>query len=191
MLTRFTIGLILFGVVVCGVSAANEVRFGITYRPRQNIPIPKKAWDESTKVWLGRSCVGEAGWNVDECIAIAWVYATRYKRIGRAGKFENIIKKYSAAVKQKSTHKRPWILFLNLKATRPERWPDKLNWKIHRPLWLDILSSLDEWAKGKHPNPVPTANHYGGPMDRPRNAWVKITPINGLKFGNTFYSSPF
>jgi len=184
--------LIMFALTFCFCLKANEVQWGVVTWNDLRVPIPAAQWNNSTKVWLGRSCIGEAGFDAHyECIGIAWVYATRYRDIGRAGKFESVIKKYSAAVKSKSTHKRPWILSLNLNGDKPKKWPSTLSWKVHKPKWLALLNHLDEWAKGNRANPVPTANHFGGSMDKPGKAWVKIKPLNDLKFHNIFYHSPF
>lgn len=170
----------------------SDVQYGVVYWSGMEKPIPAKEWNNTTKVWLARSCVGEAGFDAhDECVGIAWVYATRYREIGQNGRFESVIRKYSAAVKEKSTHRRPWILTLNLAGKQPEKWPEKLSWKVHRPMWIQMLAELDAWSQGNRPNPVPTANHYGGDMDKPRKAWVRISPANGMKFRNTFYRSPF
>lgn len=172
----------------CLGSAAGE--WGVIARPKK--PIPESTWNEKTKVWLGRSCVGEAGFTAhDECVAIAWVYATRYRDTGYKGTFKGLIRKYSSAVKKHGAHKRPWLLGLNSQGNRPKSWPDNLSWKQHRPLWLSILGHLDEWVKGNRPNPVPTANHFGGLMDTPGSRWTRITPADGLKFNNIFYHSPF
>lgn len=170
----------------CVGSVADD--WGVISRPDK--PIPENRWNEKTKVWLGRSCVGEAGFTAyEEYVAIAWVYATRYREIGYRGSFERLIRKYSAAVKKHSSHKRPWILSLNAKGDRPKKWPNALKWEHHRPMWLAILNHLDEWVKGNRPNPVPEANHFGGHMDTPGSHWTRIRPTNGLKFNNIFYSS--
>lgn len=192
LLWLFTVLAIYVGMFVVMLSAqANDTQWGIVYDREPRVPIPSREWSVTTKTWLGRSCVGEAGFeNYHECIAIAWVYATRWREV-KGASLEQVIKKYSAAIKSKSTHRRPWILDLNIAGVKPAKWPSSLSWRVHRPLWLRILSELDHWAAGNRPNPVPTANHYGGPMDKPRGAWVRISPRGGRQFGNTFYRSPF
>ena len=176
---------------------AEEVQYGVVYSQKQKekfpnykFPIPEKEWNPETKVWLARSCVGEAGWNVSECIAISWVYATRYRELNGCTSFLTIVKKYSAAIKERSTHKRPWILGLNLKGNKPDKWPKNISWKIHKKLWFSILSDLDLWIKGQKPNPVIGANHFGGSMDRPGDYWMIIKP-EGYTFKNIFYKSRF
>lgn len=192
----FKIILVSIVMILCFGVTASEVQYGVVYSKGSiegyKKPIPKSEWNESTKLWLGRSCVGEAGFDAhDECIGIAWVYSARYRELGGKVSLERIIRKYSAAVKDKSTHRRPWILSLNLKGDRPDRWPSKLSWKTHRPKWVKILSELDHWASGDRSNPVRGANHYGGKMDHPGESWVRIKPVSGMKFRNIFYRSTF
>jgi hypothetical protein len=185
-------------VFLCFGAMANDIQYGVV-DPRENgyildsdKPIPDKEWNESTKLWLGRSCVGEAGFSAyEECIGIAWVCATRYRELGGSVSLERIIRRYSAAVKKRSTHRRPWILSLNLNGDKPDRWPSKLSWKVHKSKWMKILSELDHWAIGNRDNPVEGANHWGGKMDTPGALWVRIKPKNGMEFNNIFYRSRF
>lgn len=154
-------------------------------------PIPESQWNDETKLWLARSCVGEAGFVAyEECIGIAWVYASRWRASPRGTTLEDVIRGYSAAVKSRSTLRRKWILHLRLDGKRPNRWPKRLYWSGHRPFWEKILSELDQWAKGYRENPVKGANHFGGKMDTPSKSWVVIKPTSSVAFGNLFYRSP-
>ena len=149
-------------------------------------PIPRQQWNYLTKLWLARSCVGEAGFQeVDECIGIAWTMATRSTEYRT--NFLRVVQGYSFAVKNHSGHRRPWIFQLGMKGDKPEDWPSKLNWKFHRRLWFKLLDTLDKWAKGKVPNPVDGANHFGGDMDTPGVTWLVVKPKFGFEFKNTFY----
>ena len=154
-------------------------------------PIPSDQWNEDTKVWLARSCVGEAGFHaVEECMGIAWTYATRYKRINKPSiKFETFIKQYSAALKSKFNVTRTWVMGLRIDGKRPSGWPNHLDWKSYAPHWETVLSSLDSWAIGLMPNPVEGADHFGGPMDKNVYNWQKINPVSSVHFRNRFYKS--
>ena len=183
---------------LCFGTMASEVKYGIVYSngnkyiPYSDKPIPDKEWNKSTKLWLGRSCVGEAGFNAyEECIGIAWVYAARYRELGGNVSLEKIIRRYSSAVKKRSTHRRPWILSLNLNGDKPDGWPSKLSWNIHKSKWMKILSELENWAIGNRDNPVEGANHWGGKMDTPGALWIRINPKEGMEFKNIFYRSRF
>jgi hypothetical protein len=154
-------------------------------------PIPESQWNDTTKLWLARSCVGEAGFVAyEECIGIAWVYASRWKASSRGTTLEDVIRGYSAAVKRRSTLRRKWILDLRLDGERPKRWPNRLRWSGHKPFWETMLKELDQWALGYRANPVKGANHFGGKMDTPRKSWVIIKPTSSVAFGNVFYRSP-
>jgi hypothetical protein len=149
-------------------------------------PVPRSQWNDEAKLWLARSCAGEAGFtNYDECLGIAWVYATRAKELRYP--FVALIRRYSAAVKSKENKRREWILGLNLNGTKPKGWPTNLSWKKHKVFWFRMLDMLDDWAKGYYKNPVEGANHYGGPMDTPGKKWTKIHPEPAWLFRNSFY----
>lgn len=148
---------------------------------------PVRQWTPETKLWLGRSCVGEAGFHaVDECSAIAWTYATRAKETGMP--FLKLVRRYSAAIKTHEKHRRGWIFELQLDGSKPKGWPKRLKWGHYRRPWLDLLGMLDHWAKGKIENTVPGANHFGGTMDTPGISWVRIHPTVGhVVYRNRFY----
>ena len=156
----------LIAVVVSSGLAATIVQGEVRERP-----VRAREWTQQAKVLTARSCVGEAGFEaVDECMAIAWVYATRARETKMG--YVKIVKRYSAALKAHSMHRRPWIRELNLKGDKPENWPS-LNWRVHRYLWKQLLVRLDEWARGKVPNPIPDANHYGSEGDAKRARYVR------------------
>ncbi len=171
--------------------------FPLTNPYNSKSPIPSRYWDEETKIWLARSCVGEIGFGFtdrpheadEECVAIAWVYAKRVKAI--RWPLQKVIRRYSAAVKPHSAHTRPWILGLNRGSQEPAAWPKNLRWSVHKPLWKQKLRVLDRWANGEIADPLPKANHYGGKMDARMaeyiRKWKRVpTPEYYL---NRFYDS--
>jgi len=130
-------------------------------------------------LWLARSCVGEANFDsaeTGECAALLHVYAKR-ARLARKTIYE-AVRKYSAAVKPRKNHPRPWVLQLNRNATQPKRWPKyKKKWLSVEYLWLDVLWLCDDFLKGKVTNPVPEADHYGSRVDEWRavqQKWRKL-----------------
>lgn len=153
----------------------------------QTKPISENEWTKATKLWLARSCVGEAGFGaVDECMGIAWVYAVRSKELDTS--LLKIIKKYSAPLKAKNP-KRKWVMQLSLDGKRPKDWSAVLSWKRHKQYWFNLLSALDEWAEGLKENPVEGANHFGSIHDVTPKRWKQISPKSDLVFRNRFYSS--
>jgi len=165
-------------------------------------PIPKSQWTEEAKLWGARSCIGEAGFGspatpeeaLNECVSIMHVYATRYwdiRKTGRGWSLTKVIRKYSAAVKQHSTHTRPWILGLRLDGAKPEHWPKNIRWGKHKPLWTQKLEALDKWAVGELVTLTPDADHYGGSMDARHAEYVRrwsrvVTPEY---YRNIFFNS--
>ncbi len=146
-------------------------------------PVPAKQWNDKTKLWIARSCVGESGWSPEECYGIAWVYATRAEQLNVHVRV--VARQYSAAIKDHSASKL-WIRNLTLTGKRPNGWPDRLKWSNHKQKWLDLLACLDRWAEGEVENPVLGANHYGGKMDIPGKRWTRIpAPL----FRNRFWRS--
>lgn len=153
-------------------------------------PIPKEEWTDSAKLWLARSCVGEAGFSAyEECLGIAWVYAVRWRLSNGRVSFETVIRSYSSAVKRSGMARRKWIAGLNLEGARPSHWPKNLSWLGHKKFWNTILFELDQWAKGFRENPVAGADHYGGHMDAPHRTWVRVKPRSKVRFKNIFYRS--
>jgi len=167
-----------FGSAILGaVNEGSEVK-----------PVEDSQWTDEAKLWLARSCAGEAGFGaLEECSGIAWVYATRATATGV--KFVDIVREYSAAVKKDNRPGRQWILGLRLDGRYPKDWPKRLSWKKHRVWWERMLEMLDLWAEGKIVNPVESANHFGGSMDVPWKSWKRITPVSQIPFRNRFYRS--
>ena len=127
-------------------------------------PVRSDEWNTDLKVWIGRSCVGEAGFHaLDECIAIAWVYSHRVAITGLS--LMEVVRRYSAAIKKHSLHRRPWLLELNAELKRPKSWPPNLPWQSYRAQWKALLEALDRWSVGQFANPVPGADHFGSRED--------------------------
>ena len=158
--------------------------------PQGKRPISEKEWDKQVKLMLATSCVGEAGWQaVDECIAIAWVYKKLADECG--GSLTGVIRRYSSALKFRSTQTRPWLKDLKLEGKKPKSWPNNLSWTVHKMYWDSILSRLDRWAEGKEPDPLPEAIEYGGPMDTKHPTAGKWQKVEAPKyFGNIFWARP-
>lgn len=137
-------------------------------------------------LWLARSCVGEANWDsakTGECAAILHIYARRARKLDWT--ILRVVKRYSAAVKRRKSHPRPWVLNLNREATEPRGWPQRLIWKRSQLQWLDILDLADNFLLGLVPDPLPQADHYGGPLDVPKG---RMYPLR-TKFRNRFYTT--
>lgn len=163
-------------------------------------PIPASQWTPEARIWAARSCIGEAGFgsmskpqeSMNECISILGVYARRYWEIRDVGlnwSLLKVIKRYSAAIKPSSTHRRPWLLELDESGSAPAHWPDSMSWKRHEPLWRQKLMAVDSWANGDVQTLTPDANHYGGPMDHYGDVclWKRVkTPAY---YRNLFYDS--
>ena len=166
-------------------------------------PVPVGQWTEKARTWAARSVIGEAGWGTserphevqNEWVSIMQVYAVRYRQIrltGRNWSLTKIIRRYSAAVKRRSTHERPWILGITRECRRPKHWPKELRWKaVHKPICERAFLTLDRWVNGELETLTPEANHYGGDMD----AWYaekvrkwKRVPTPSY-YGNKFYNS--
>ncbi len=158
--------------------------------PEVEPPVSKSDWNTATKIWVARSCVGEAGFAArNECTAIAWVYRARSKTTGLP--FLKTVRKYSAAIKRHSLHHRPWILELNEHSQKPKHWPTNLLWKNYENLWKELLVELDKWSLGEVPNLVPTADHFGSKADARialyKRRWKRLKTPSYFK--NWFFDS--
>ena len=142
-------------------------------------------------LWLARSCVGEANFDsaeTGECAALLHVYAKR-ARLARVTIY-TAVRKYSAAVKPRKTHPRPWVLQLDRNGTKPKKWPgQKKKWSSVESMWFDVLWLCDDFLKGKIANPVPNADHYGSKIDEWRavqQRWRKLKVPHNFK--NQFWN---
>lgn len=153
-------------------------------------PVKARYWDDNTKVWLARSCVGESGFfAASECMAIAWIYAKRAHMSGWP--LLKMIRRYSAATKPHEVHRRPWIFELNLDGEKPKHWPKTISWKHHKKAWFKLLAQLDDWKRGRVPDPLPRADHYGSYRDAnqsPRvRRWQRLAAPE--EFKNLYFDS--
>lgn len=161
-------------------------------------PVSKYQWTQDAEVWGVRSVIGEVGWGNpskpyeanNEWVSVMGVYATRVKETGWP--LVKIIRKYSAAVKNPSIHKRSWLAGIQPGCSRPEKWPDNLNWDgVHKPICERAFLVLDRWANGDIKTLTPTANHYGGSMDawRAENVLRWSLVVTPSYYKNRFYDS--
>lgn len=203
-IARFTLSLIAVLVTVlvlqvfCPLPAFAEVEED--EEEASKLVVPEDQWTDEAKLWLARSVIGEAGWKTagsqEEYSAIAYVYAVRAEQ-SKSRTFLEMVRTYSAAVKNRRNTKRPWLYELGFEATRPRSWPfnpeTKMGprWKgVHEVAWRDTLAWADEWQAGEHENPCPGANHFGGYLDRHRAKAARWTPIKcSAKTWNRFYTS--
>jgi len=191
----------VLGSVLVMMLAAVSVR-GMTDKGL-NRPVSIGQWTEKTKRIAAQSVIGEAGWGsserphevMNEWVSIMQVYVVRYREIRQTGRnwsLSKVIRKYSAAVKKRSTHARPWILGIDRECKRPRGWPQELRWKsVHKPICERAFLTLDRWANGDIKTLTPEANHYGGSMD----AWYAEKVMKWKRvptppyYGNKFYDS--
>jgi len=159
-------------------------------------PVSDEEWNEETKLWLARSLLGEVGWlRPAEQSAVAWVYATRAK-ISRSHNFIEMVKQYSAAIRSPGKRRSPWLFELGFDRERPSSWPSGPRWEgLHDEAWIKTLELVDRWQAGEIPNYCPSANHFGGYIDRHRAEalrWTRVKcvlPEGSKRFRNRFYDS--
>lgn len=146
--------------------------------------------DNETALLLARSCVGEAGFDAaerGECAAIWHVYRKRAELLNKP--IDKITRKYSAAVKRgRHNAHRKWIFGLDATGRKPRGWSSQLDWNRYRMKWLITLALAEQFLSGSIPDPIPQAQHYGGPMDHKLDArqWRRIKTE---RFANWFYVS--
>lgn len=154
-------------------------------------PVTDEEWTPEARLWLARSVLGEVGWRrPEEYSAVAWVYATRARNSKRYT-FIQMVRTYSAAVKNRTNHRNPWLYELGPSMMRPPSWPEGPRWEgLHAVAWSEVLVWANEWAAGKRPNPCPGANHFGGIVDHYRavaKRWTRVKCTSKMR--NRFYTS--
>ena len=160
-------------------------------------PVKAAQWNTDVATWGVRSVIGEVGWGnpkkpweaANEWVSVMGVYAARVHETGWP--LEKIIRKYSAAVKNPSIHKRAWLAGIQSGCYQPKGWPENLKWSVHRPICEQAFLVLNRWANGDIATLTPSANHYGGVMDswRADNVlrWSRVkAPVY---YKNIFYNS--
>lgn len=127
--------------------------------------------EDDTARTLAAMCVGEAGWHLDECTAIAEVVRARGGGVIRG----EVMRAYSAALKRPEG--RPWLLGLDGGA-EPPGWPGRLRWARWEPHWKRMLGHARRLVAGEVPSVcAETPLHWGGPMDSwraHRAGWTEV-----------------
>lgn len=133
-------------------------------------------------VWLARSCIGEAGWDSEktgECAALLHIYKKR--SVIRKTSILKTARRYSAAIKGRGDHPRPWLLRMDRSGAKPKGWPPHLRWDRFSHSWLKTIALCDLFLFDLIADPIPQAMHYGARIDRPDPAWTRlITPYRNL-----------
>lgn len=155
--------------------------------------VPPEQLTDSTKIWLARAMVSEAGWLAKrDHAAIAHTLARRW-RVRRERwpgvTFEQVIRNYCAGfyLKEEALDPRQqWVRQLNSDGLQPESWPQNVRWDKHLVYWRQVLDSVDRFAEGQLPDPCRGQSwHWGGPMDDPEGRMVKM---DCGETKNTFYT---
>ena len=141
-------------------------------------PVPAAEWNEETQLTLAQVMVGEADWHEPDHIAIAFVLARRwqqYQQAHESSSFQHYMQLYSSTMKVESERTR-WV--------RALVWGDGAG--LHGKRWARVQQLVKAWGLGKVKDPCPTAEHWGGAMDRPGKKWE---PVSCGLTKNIFYQN--
>lgn len=161
-------------------------------------PLPQEQWDDTTRLWLARAMVAEAGWEAPrDHVAIAYVITRRWKRAVQRWPqltFLDMLRNYCAGLGtagRELTPRQIWIRNLDelgpmSESEAPKGWPSsKARWSAHRDLWGQIVSRATAWGAGELPDPCRgRAEHWGGTTDLPK---TRMVPVDCGDTENTFY----
>jgi hypothetical protein len=131
--------------------------------------------EHDTYLWAARTCYLEATWSKNDCVALLWVTRKRAARASRS--WLDMLIDYSAV--DANTPR--------AKAVRDFPWgdvPDKSETFNRR--WRELRELVVDFADGKHPDPCPHAEHWGGKMDHPHGRMVKARCM--VSTSNIFYA---
>lgn len=179
----------------CVVVLALIILFGgakIEAKEKKYSMIPAEQFDLSTRLWLARAMVGEAGWLARrDHIAIAYVLKRRWKTMRKRWsqiRFKTVVLSYSKALgggRREYTARQLWVRNLGFDLHKPKGWPQKISWKRHSKYWKSILKYVVQWGDGKLSDPCRGRSyHWGGYTDIPNN---RLFPIDCGETLNTFY----
>jgi len=131
--------------------------------------------DTEHLVWAARICYLEATWRESDCVAMLWVATKRAQRVGRF--WLDVVRRYSAidAHNPRAAEVRtyPW-------GDVPGK-PEPFNQR-----WLRLRELVSEFADGRHSDPCPRAEHWGGSMDHARGRMIPARCAAST--ANTFYA---
>jgi hypothetical protein len=140
-------------------------------------PVPESDWDDATKLTLAQIMVGEADWHEPDHVAIAFVLARRWPQFQQARgpiSFSRYISLYSSVMKVDS---------------KRTRWVRGLPWGEitgqYGKQWSRVVELVEAWGQGKVKDPCPSAEHWGGAMDRPGKSYE---PVSCGLTKNIFYT---
>ena len=108
---------------------------------------------------------------------MSWVGRKRAPLLGAGTDWVEAVRRYSAL--GRSNTRARWVRALPW-AYVPER---SAGWNAQ---WLELRALVLELEAGIHPDPCPTAMHWGGRTD-PRKVWMVNAPC-ALPTVNTFYA---
>lgn len=153
-------------------------------------PLEAVSRAERTARVAAASCLGEVGYRerdgymprLDECRAVLdvyrYAYDTRWRP--RGGSLEHGIRRFSAAIRPRASHPRPWLLDLARTGETPVLNADG------REAFDRFLDLTRRWVAGEDTGtPCPGATDYGGPMDGLRPGHEVVECESGLT-RNTF-----
>ena len=173
-----SIGAMLAAVLACACAIARAESgeaSQLIARAEAGEASPAAAPDPSKLVWAARICYLEASFRESDCIALLWVAKKRASRVDRP--WLDVLRDYSA------------INASNERARRVRAFPwgdiDGRSDVFNRS-WERLRELVTEFAEGKHKDPCPRAEHWGGTMDHPHGRMVKARCAAATV--NTFYA---
>lgn len=130
---------------------------------------------------LAMTCVAEISFveNPTECIIMWEINERSAKAANRSLRKQTLLyNSYWKSTKQRN--KRKWIQFLTYK-DKPEHWPERLRWGVHKRLWLRYVKASREFLASRHKRVAlcPHAFQYGGPSEYPRSYMKRIQCLPG------------
>ena len=133
---------------------------------RAEVPAPAEPAEveklgSSQLIWAARTCYLEASFRESDCVALLFVAQKRASRVNRP--WLDVLRAYSAInannPRAKEVREYPW-------GDIPGK-PDPFNAR-----WLRLRELVSEVADGRHTDPCPRAEHWGGSMDHARGRMV-------------------
>lgn len=132
-------------------------------------PLAGEDWTPSARLQLARAVVGEADWNAEDHVAIAWVLSKRFKHYKQRHEqvsFERYIGLYAKALTPRPERRTLRIL------SYP--WAPLLERSREAERWDEVRDRIESWGRGEIGDPCPRALHWGGRMDRPQAHWRPV-----------------
>jgi hypothetical protein len=132
------------------------------------VPLPEPPVDESAALALAQCLVGEVDWGrPTEYAILSHILLYRSRQTGGRMSFEEMTRRYcSVHHVAHPTARQRWVRTLPWgELTSDPGFPETVNWHNYVVPWRHVREFAVNFLRGRIPNPLPAARHWGSEAD--------------------------